>query len=94
MTRSLAVELASRNRRIRVNCVQPGPVLLADHVSDDLRTRVADSTLLGKIGSPDNIAHAVQFLCENDFVTGVCLAVDGGRSIFAPDGLQVGLNSG
>ena len=94
MTRSLAVELASRNRRVRVNCVQPGPVLLAEDVSDEVRAKVAQSTLLGKIGSPDHVAHAVQFLCENDFVTGVCLAVDGGRSIYAPDGLQVGLNSG
>jgi pteridine reductase len=94
MTRSLAVELASRNRRIRVNCVQPGPVLLAADVSDEVQAKIAQSTLLGRIGSPHHVAHAVQFLCENDFVTGVCLAVDGGRSIYAPDGLQVGLNSG
>jgi hypothetical protein len=28
-------------------------------------------------------------LCENDFVNGVCIPVDGGRQIYAPDGLQV-----
>ena len=94
MTRSLAVELASRNRSVRVNCVQPGPVLLADDVSDSVRQKVSASTLVGRIGTADHIAHAVQFLCENDFVTGVCLPVDGGRRIFAPDGLQVGLNLG
>ena len=94
MTRSLAVELASRNRRIRVNCVQPGPVLLAADVSDTVEAKIAQSTLLGKIGSADHVAHAVQFLCENDFVTGVCLAVVVGRSMYAPVGLQVGLNSG
>ncbi|MGB7328998.1 MAG: oxidoreductase, partial [Rubripirellula sp.] len=50
--------------------------------------------LVGRIGTPEHVAHAVQFLCENDFVTGVCLPVDGGRSIFAADGVQVGMNTG
>ena len=94
MTRSLAVELASRNRNVRVNCVLPGPVLLTDEVTNDEKQRLEQSTLVGRVGSPEAIAHAVQFLCENDFVTGVCLPVDGGRSIYAPDGLQVGLNTG
>lgn len=94
MTRSLAVELAQRNRSIRVNCIRPGPVLLAEDVPEDQRRRLAASTLVGRIGSPAAIAHAVQFLCENDFVSGVCLPVDGGRSIFAADGLQVGWNTG
>lgn len=94
MTRSLAVELASRNQRIRVNCIQPGPVMFADDVAADVREKIAAGTLTGNTGSPHHVAHAVQFLCENDFVTGVCLPVDGGRSIFAPDGLQVGLNRG
>lgn len=94
MTRSLAVELAGRNPRIRVNCIQPGPVLLADDVSDDYRQRISASTLTGKVGTPQQVAHAAQFLCENEFVTGVCLPVDGGRSIYAPDGLQSGLNTG
>ncbi|EMI22032.1 short-chain dehydrogenase/reductase SDR [Rhodopirellula maiorica SM1] len=94
MTRSLAVELAHRNPQVRVNCIQPGPVLLSDEVSQSQQQTIAASTLVGRVGSPENIAHAVQFLCENDFVTGVCLPVDGGRSIFAPDGLQIGMNTG
>lgn len=94
MTRSLAVELAARNRRVRVNCIQPGPVLLASDVDDEKRRRIADSVLLGQVGTAQQVAHAVQFLCENDFVTGVTLPVDGGRSIFANDGLQTGLNTG
>jgi pteridine reductase len=36
---------------------------------------------LKKAGRPENVAHAVVFLVENDFVTGVCLPVDGGRTI-------------
>lgn len=94
MTRSLAVELGSKNRRVRVNCVQPGPVLLDDSVSDQKRDAIAASTLVGRVGTPEHVAHAVQFLCENDFITGVCLPVDGGRSIYAPDGMQVGMNTG
>lgn len=94
MTRSLAVELAARNARVRVNCIQPGPVLLAADIDDDKRAKIAESVLLKRVGTAEQIAHAVQFLCENDFITGVTLPVDGGRSIFANDGLQTGLNTG
>lgn len=88
MTRSLAVEFGHRNPRVRVNCILPGPVLLSDDLSDEQRAAVANSTLVRRVGSPHHVAHAVQFLIENDFVTGVCLPVDGGRSIFAEDKLQ------
>lgn len=94
MTRSLAVEFGHRNHRVRVNCIQPGPVLLGEDATDAFAEKMATSTLTRKVGTPEHVAHAAQFLCENDFVTGVCLPVDGGRSIFAPDGIQVGLNSG
>lgn len=94
MTRSLAVEFAQWNRKIRVNCIQPGPVLLAEDVNQDQREKLAASTLVGEVGTAEHVAEAVKFLCENDFVTGVCLPVDGGRSIYAPDGLQVGMNTG
>ncbi|MFK8114570.1 MAG: SDR family NAD(P)-dependent oxidoreductase [Rubripirellula sp.] len=94
MTRSLAVELAQWNRKIRVNCIQPGPVLLAGDVPAIQAEKIAASTLVGRVGTPEHVAHAVQFLCENDFVNGICLPVDGGRQIFAPDGMQVGMNLG
>lgn len=94
MTRSLAVELGRRNRRVRVNCIQPGPVLLGEQVDQQTQDKLAASLLAGRIGTPEQIAHAAQFLCENDFVTGVCLPVDGGRAIYADDGLQAGLNTG
>jgi len=94
MTRSLAVELGRRNGRVRVNCIQPGPVLLADEIDEAKRNRLTSSMLLGRIGTPHEVAHAAQFLCENAFVTGVLLPVDGGRSIYADDGLQDGFNTG
>ena len=94
MTRSLAVEFGHRNPRVRVNCIQPGPVLLGEEATEAFAEKMATSTLAGKVGTPEHVAHATQFLCENDFVTGTCIPVDGGRSIFAPDGIQAGLNSG
>jgi pteridine reductase len=39
--------------------------------------------LVKREGSPDNIAQAVLHFIENDFLTGACLPVDGGRSIYA-----------
>jgi pteridine reductase len=78
MTRLLAVELAPR---VRVNAVMPGPVLLPEGVSESERRRAIQGTLLGRAGRPENIAQAVAFLLENDFITGACLPVDGGRTI-------------
>ena len=49
------------------------------------RRQAIEATLLRREGRPENVAHAVFFLIDNDFVTGVCLPVDGGRSIFSAD---------
>ena len=81
MTRTLAVELARRNPRVRVNCILPGPVMLPENLSPEERHEAIAGTLLRREGTPEHVAHAVVFLVENDFVTGVCLPVDGGRSI-------------
>jgi len=87
LTRSLAVELGSRNPAVRVNCILPGPVLLPPDLSEAERRQAIDATLVKREGSPTNIAQAVLFFIDNDFVTGACLPVDGGRTIFAPDSL-------
>lgn len=94
MTRSLAVELGHRNPHVRVNCILPGPVLLGDGVDDQLREEICRSTLVRRVGTPQHIAHAVQFLVENDFITGVCLPVDGGRTIYANDRLTTDYQTG
>jgi pteridine reductase len=85
MTRSLAVELGTRNPRVRVNAVMPGPVLLPDSIGPEERAAIVAATLAKREGTPEHVADAVIFLLENDFVTGVCLRVDGGRSIYAGD---------
>ncbi len=81
MTRMLAVELAQRNPRVRVNCILPGPVTVPDDTTQPGVAGAVAATLLKRRGSPQNVADAAVFLIENDFVTGVCLPVDGGRSI-------------
>ena len=81
MTRALAVELARRNTRIRVNCILPGPVMLPEDLSKPEVQGAVAATLVKRAGTPENIAAAVLFLVENDFVTGVTLPVDGGRTI-------------
>jgi pteridine reductase len=52
----------------------------------DEREEAIQSTLVRREGQPENVAAAVLFFVENDFVTGACLPVDGGRTIFAGDG--------
>jgi pteridine reductase len=81
MTRTFAVELARRNPAIRVNCILPGPVMLPEDLAEHEVKGAIAGTLLKRSGRPENIAHAVLFLAENDYVTGVCLPVDGGRTI-------------
>lgn len=84
MTRSLAVELGTRNPRVRVNCVLPGPVMLPADLPQAERDEAINATLVKREGRPENVAAAVLFLIDNDFVTGVCLPVDGGRTVYAP----------
>jgi pteridine reductase len=84
LTRSMAVELGTRNPRVRVNCVLPGPVMLPADLPEDERRQAINATLVKREGRPENIAQAVLFFLDNDFVTGVCLPVDGGRTIYSP----------
>jgi pteridine reductase len=83
LTRCLAVELGTRNPRVRVNCVEPGPVMLPPDLAENERREAIEATLVQREGSPDHIARAVLALIDNDFITGVHLPVDGGRGIFA-----------
>jgi len=78
MTRALARALAPH---IRVNAVAPGAVLLPPDWTDADAARLASTTPLGRIGTPGDVAQAVCFLLEADYVTGDTLIVDGGRHI-------------
>jgi pteridine reductase len=82
LTRSLARELAPA---VRVNGVSPGPIMWPDAAiwkSAKTRKNILDCTLLKRVGEPDDIARAVEFLVASaPYVTGQIIAVDGGRSI-------------
>jgi pteridine reductase len=81
LTRALAVEFAKRNPAVRVNCIEPGPVMVPENLAEHEVKGIIAGTLLKRLGRPENVAQAVLFLIENDYVTGVCLPVDGGRTI-------------
>jgi 3-oxoacyl-[acyl-carrier protein] reductase len=80
LTKAVAKELASRH--ITVNAVAPGFIETAmtggldAKVREDLAARIP----LGRLGSPEDVAHAVAFLCSEEagYVTGQVLPVDGG----------------
>ena len=79
MTKSLAAEYADRN--IRVNSVNPGYVesgMVNREELGDFYDQLVEKHPIGRLGKADEIAHAIVFLCENEFVTGLNLLVDGG----------------
>lgn len=79
VTRGLAKELAPD---VRVNAVAPGPVMLPPDYGEDDVERILEKTPLDRVGSPGDVAHAVRYLLEADFVTGAVLPVDGGRLVY------------
>lgn len=83
MARSLAKEFASRN--ITVNVVAPGPIdtdMLGALDAGQLDA-IMSQVPLGRMGTPDELAAAVEFLTSEDssYVTGTVMAVDGGISM-------------
>ncbi len=82
-SKSLARELAGRS--VRVNVVAPGFIetdmtdILPNSAKEVLKTQIP----LGRIGSAEEVAHAVSFLCSNQatYITGQVLAVDGGMAM-------------
>jgi 3-oxoacyl-[acyl-carrier protein] reductase len=89
LTRGLAVEVAPFG--IRVNAVNPVAAETAfmkgalgvEKLSDAVRKQLVATIPLGRLAEPGDVAAAVAFLASADatFLTGVCLDVDGGRSI-------------
>ena len=94
LTRAMAIEFAPDN--IRVNVVLPGAVdtpmldagLSRGHVAngslDSKKAELASKTVIGRIGTPEEIASAIYFLAENSlssFMTGQSMIVDGGATI-------------
>lgn len=80
LTKSLAKELG--NRGVRANAIAPGYIdtELTGVLPDDVRNLILGNTPLGRLGTPEDVACAVRFLCSDEagFVTGEVLLVDGG----------------
>lgn len=76
LARNLAAELAPH---VRVNGVVPGPVLPPPDYPEEDRARIAQGTLLGRWGDPQDVVAAVLFLLRSDYITGEALFVDGGE---------------
>ena len=78
LTKALAQELGPSN--IRVNCVAPGVILtdMCAGVSPEILNELAQQSPLGKNGTAEDIAKAMVYLADADFVTGEVLSVNGG----------------
>ena len=78
LTQALARELGPSG--IRVNAVSPGMIdtEMNAHLSAEDKAALAEDTPLGRIGTPEEVAAAILYLAEADFVTGQNLPVNGG----------------
>ncbi len=76
LTKVLAAALAPE---ITVNGIAPGTVLLPDDWGDERGAFLAETTPLGRLGTPQDAVGALKYLIEAPFVTGETIVVDGGR---------------
>ena len=81
LTRALAKELGPSG--IRVNCVAPGVILtdMCASVDPAILAEMAEEAPVGRNGHPEDVAKAMAYLAEADFVTGQVLPVNGGYVI-------------
>jgi len=79
LTKALARELGPD---VRVNGVAPGAILWPSRdIDDERRETIIERTALKRKGEPQDIANAVVYLTQAQYVTGQIIAVDGGRSL-------------
>ena len=88
ITRSMAVELAPDRIRVNAICPVAGETqmlaeFLGGEATPEMRAKFMSTVPLGRLSQPADIANAALFLASDDagFLTGVCLPVDGGRTI-------------
>ena len=81
LTKALAKELGPSG--IRVNCVAPGVILtdMCAHVEPEILAEMAEETPVGRNGKPEDVAKAMEYLANAEFVTGQVLPVNGGYVI-------------
>ena len=81
LTKALAKELGPSG--IRVNCVAPGVILtdMCANVDPEVLAEMAEETPVGRNGTPEDVAKAMEYLANAEFVTGQVLPVNGGYVI-------------
>ena len=81
LTKALAKELGPSG--IRVNCVAPGVILtdMCANVEPEILTEMAEDTPVGRNGAPMDVAQAMAYLADAEFVTGQILPINGGYVI-------------
>ena len=80
-TKSLAKELGPSG--ITVNQISPGFIKtkMNEHLAQDVVEEIENEIPLGRIGTPEDVAKAVLFLADNDYITGTDIVIDGGWTI-------------
>ena len=81
LTKALAQELGPSG--IRVNCVAPGVIMtdMCANVDPEILNQMGEDTPVGRNGTPADVAKAMLYLADADFVTGHVLSVNGGYII-------------
>ena len=81
LTKALAKELGPSG--IRVNCVAPGVILtdMCASVDPEILEEMAEETPVGRNGTPMDVAKAMEYLANAEFITGQVLPVNGGYVI-------------
>jgi len=81
LTKALAKELGPSG--IRVNCVAPGVILtdMCAQVDGEILAQMADEAPIGRNGTPEDVANAMLYLAQAEFVTGQVIPVNGGYVI-------------
>ena len=78
LTKALAQELGPSG--IRVNCIAPGVIEtdMCANVDPDIMAQMAQETPVGRNGTPEDVAEAIEYLADAEFITGHVLSVSGG----------------
>ena len=84
MTKSLALEVASRN--ITVNCIAPGFIKtpMTEELNEDQKNNLMQKIPIQRFGAPEDIAAASVYLSSNEasYITGSTIHVNGGLAMF------------
>ena len=85
MAKTWAKEFARKGAQVRCNAIAPGYILtdILKTVSQELIDKFAASTMLGRLGQPEEVAKAALFLASDDasYITGTVLSVNGGMRL-------------